>query len=215
LFDQNSWWCRQGLLWSNFCLVHDLMQQIDDADSLICGIEVHAVGPFAREDPAHPPSDPDHPLPLERRPRTPLSGRNQTRLDPAAQQWQAYGFLELDEESPRPTSKQSPTRLLPDVGASPPKGRQTLQGRGWSGYGTLEPINPRGAQTMSRGTDLVGVGLSRSIHSRSDTRLSRLGTPMALQDAVPTSPAYAKMGRAGSSPGGSRAGSRAHSPPRF
>merc|ERR1719375_2859343 len=50
LFDQSSWWCRQGLLWSNFCLVHDLTAQIDDADSLICGIEVHAVGPFARED---------------------------------------------------------------------------------------------------------------------------------------------------------------------
>jgi chemotaxis protein histidine kinase CheA len=206
LFDQNSWWCRQGLLWSNFALVHDLMAQIDDADTVICGIEVHAVGPFARE-------DPERPLGLTdgERPRSPSPPRkdrvpnNPTRTDPAAQQWQAFGFLEVDDESPRPMSKGG-NRWGP--------GTPTRKNRG-----QLEPLN---ASWSGRRPDQAGIGLSRSIQSRSESRLnSRTGTPMALQDATltgfrPPSPdkgnAYQTVGRwtpQALSPAASRPGSRA------
>merc|ERR1719253_1881423 len=106
VFDQNNWWCRQGLLWSNFCLQLDAKRQIDDADNLICGIEVHAVGPFAR-DPEHPladPSQPSHPLPLRPSSTASVHGghgataQRSARTGSAPVQWQAYGFLEMDDE---------------------------------------------------------------------------------------------------------------------
>merc|ERR1719146_438280 len=74
------------------------------------------------------------------RDRTP---RNPGRTDPAAQQWQAFGFLEVEEDSPRPMSKAS-SRILPET--SPSKGRQTPtrtigSSKMPSAWPTLEPLD--------------------------------------------------------------------------
>merc|ERR1719377_346088 len=76
--------------------------------------------------PSGPPGQAPPPPKSPTRDRTP---RNPGRTDPAAQQWQAFGFLEVDEDSPRPMSKGS-SRFLPET--SPSKGRQTPTRTGMS-----------------------------------------------------------------------------------
>merc|ERR1719387_3506260 len=132
------------------------------------------------------------------RDRTP---RHPARTDPAAQQWQAFGFLEVDEDSPRPNSKGS-SRLLPET--SPSKGRQTPTRSGSSkmpsAWPTLEPLDrssPSRGSARSWGGDLGGTGLPRGLHSRSGPNLSRIGTPMgdATGGFRPPSPAYHAVAR--------------------
>jgi len=209
LFDQNTWWCRNGLLWSNFCLIHDLMTQIDDADNLICGIEVHAIGPFAREDPEHPlgPGDPEHIATDPTRPGRPRTAKREARTDPAVNQWKSFGFLEVEEDSPKliPIGQRSPSRgnsrgnsrgdsrggMLPDapkIGWSSPK-KGSPQKSLMSSGGFLESLDAR-----------KEAGMQRSIHSRSESRLAttapwgqqRHSQSSLLPHEKPSSPAYNK-----------------------
>lgn len=169
-YDQNSWWCRQGLVWSNFCLVHEMQTQIDDSDNLICGVEVHAVGPFNRDDPSHPPCDPAHPLPLEARPFSPAflssperalppasppdrsgSSQRSARTGAAANQWQQYGFLEIEEDSPKTLLGGSAW----GTSRSPKKGRSSrlpAAGRGVTtpSVGWADPSSP--TRGLARGS---------------------------------------------------------------